>query len=636
MNPILLAVAGPLQETIFPLADEVYIGRDFSNQICLADMSVSRRHCFINNAEGRFKISDLGSRNGTIVNGLPVKEQILEPGSRVQIGEFRFLFLMEEKEAARLSTQVQIDDRTLVPRSSLQLNKGDTLYFQPEVILATLPPTARTARDLSALLNISKVISAIRKQDELQQKLLELVLEVIPAERAAILFVEESHREFKLVFGIDKVSGPDQPVRVSRTVAQQVIREATAILGNDILETTDYGKAESLVASQIHSLLCVPMAILDRVIGVIYLDTSNRSVRFDSDDLQLLAAIASMAGFSLENLRDLERLESENRRLQAEVEIQHSMVGESPRMREVYQFIAKVAPSDSTILICGESGTGKELVARAIHLNSHRAARPFVGINCAALTETLLESELFGHEKGAFTGAIAQKKGKLEVAEGGTLFLDEVGELASTVQAKLLRVLQEREFERVGGTRPIKANIRIIAATNMDLLEAVRARMFRQDLYYRLNVVSLAMPPLRERTEDIPLLARYFVGECSRRSGRRVKGISSETTECLVHYDWPGNVRELQNTIERAVVLGSTELVLPEDLPDVVLENKLLRKVPVTKFYERVKEIKKRLVLEAMESAKGDYTEAARSLGMHRNNLHRLIRELGLKDVLKK
>ena len=633
MNPRLLAIAGPSQEALFSLADEVCIGRDPSNQICLADMSVSRWHCLIKSEAGQFRISDLESRNGTIVNGLPVKEQILEHGNRVQVGEFRFLFLLDE-EVPLVSSQVRLDDGTLVARSAIQFCRENALY--PDRVLATLPPTARTARDLNALLTISKVINSIRKREPLQRQLLEMVLEVIPAERAAILHAERGQPEFTSVFGIDKVSGPDRPVRVSRTVVHQVIREGVAILSNDILETADGGIAESLATSQIHSLLCAPMAMLDKVIGVIYLDTSNRCVRFDPDHLQLLTAVASMAALALENVRDREQLESENRRLQAEVEIRHSMVGESLRMREVYHFIGKVAPTDSTVLIYGESGTGKELVARAIHLNSQRAARPFVGINCAVLTESLLESELFGHEKGAFTGAIAQKKGKLEVAEGGTVFLDEVGELAPTIQAKLLRVLQEREFERVGATRPIKANIRIIAATNRDLLEAATAGTFRQDLYYRLNVVSLTMPSLRERSEDIPLLARYFVGESSKRSRRRVMGISAEAVECLIHYDWPGNVRELQNTIERAVVLGSTELILAEDLPEVVLEKGPLTDVPVTKFYERIKEMKRNLVLTALERAAGNYTEAAVILGMHRNNLHRLIRELGLKISRKK
>src|SRR5438876_12148167 len=225
------------------------------------------------------------------------------------------------------------------------------------------------------------------------------------------------------------------------------------------------------------------------------------------------------------------------------------MVGESPRMREVFQFIRKVAPTDSTVLIRGESGTGKELVARAIHRNSRRQNRPFVAINCAALTDTLLESELFGHEKGAFTGAVALKKGKIEVADSGTVFLDEIGELAPNLQAKLFRVLQEREFERVGGTRPIKVDVRLIAATNVDLNEASRTGKFRQDLYYRLNVVSLEVPPLREHPQDIPLLAAYFIARYSEKVNRRVAGISPKARTCLLHYSWPGNVRELENAI---------------------------------------------------------------------------------------
>ena len=228
-------------------------------------------------------------------------------------------------------------------------------------------------------------------------------------------------------------------------------------------------------------------------------------------------------------------------------------------MRSLYRQIGRVAPSDSTVLITGESGTGKELVARAIHSNSPRAERPFVAINCAAITETLLESELFGHERGAFTGAIAQKKGRLETADGGTVLLDEIGELSPALQAKLLRVLQEREFERVGGTRSIAVDFRLVAATNRDLEQAIAAGTFRRDLYYRLNVVSLAVPPLRERPEDIPLLANHFARRHAANMKRRVTGVSPEALACLMAYDWPGNVRELENAIERAVVLGSTD-----------------------------------------------------------------------------
>src|SRR6185369_9931641 len=227
-----------------------------------------------------------------------------------------------------------------------------------------------------------------------------------------------------------------------------------------------------------------------------------------------------------------------------EVKLDHQMVGESNSMRQVYGLLSRVAPSSSTVLLLGESGTGKELAARAIHLNSPRATKPFVAINCATLTESLLESELFGHEKGAFTGAICQKRGKLEMAEGGTIFLDEVGELSPAIQAKLLRALQTREFERLGGITPIKVEVRMIAATNRDLKAAIKAGQFREDLYYRLNVVSIPMPPLRERRQDIPLLATYFLADSSKKCKRRVTGISEEALRLMCAYDWQGNVRQ--------------------------------------------------------------------------------------------
>ncbi len=336
-----------------------------------------------------------------------------------------------------------------------------------------------------------------------------------------------------------------------------------------------------------------------------------------------------------ENAERLEWLERENRRLQEEINLEHSMVGESPRMREVYQFIGKAAPTGSTVLIRGESGTGKELVARAIHQNSTRAHMPFVAINCAALTETFLESELFGHEKGAFTGAIAQKRGKLEIAQGGTVFLDEMGELAPSLQAKMLRVLQEREFERVGGTRPIKADIRLIAATNKDLEAAIKSGSFRQDLYYRLNVVSLTMPALRERREDIPLLAGYFAVKHSQKCKRTVKGISAKARARLLGYDWPGNVRELENAIERAVVLGLTEFILPEDLPEVILETGPPAGAESQKLSDLVKAAKKRFILEAIEQSGGNITRAAELLDVNLSHLHWLIRTLKLRPALK-
>jgi Nif-specific regulatory protein len=354
------------------------------------------------------------------------------------------------------------------------------------------------------------------------------------------------------------------------------------------------------------------------------------------DHLQLATAIAGIGAVGLENARHLEWLESECSRLRADISIEHNMIGECAPMLEVYKLIARVAPTDSTVLILGESGTGKELVARAIHKNSRRAAKPFVAINCAALMETLLESELFGHVRGAFTGALTEKKGRLEIAHGGTLFLDEMGDLVPELQAKLLRVLQEHEFERVGGTHPIKIDIRLIAATNKNLEEAVKTGAFRQDLYYRLNVVTVTLPPLRERLEDIPLLASYFASKYAQRCGRKIAGISPRARTCLLNYHWPGNVRELENAIERAVVLGSSDLILPEDLPETILEAESAADVSLAQYHSAIKDLKKQLISKAVQQAGGNYTEAAKLLGLHPNYLHRLIRNMNLRAALKK
>jgi transcriptional regulator with GAF, ATPase, and Fis domain len=363
-------------------------------------------------------------------------------------------------------------------------------------------------------------------------------------------------------------------------------------------------EVESLVTFKVRSLLCVPLTVFHSVIGCIYLDTTSSSARFDRDHLELVASIAGISAVALENARRLSWLEQEKLRLAAEISLQHSMVGESPRMKEVYRFLSRVAPTDSTVLVIGESGTGKELVARAIHRNSPRAGRPFVAINCAAIPEGLLESELFGYERGAFTGAIGQKKGRLETADGGVVFLDEIGEMPLALQVKLLRVLQEREFERLGSSRPTGVDIRLIAATNQDLAHAVKAKTFREDLYYRPNVVSLIVPPLRERRDDVVILASYFVAKFADKCKVKAKKISREAMACLTNYDWPGNVRELENAIERALVLDVADTILPEDLPEALLEKDQLPGVREAKYHSRVKQLKKHLIFRPWKKQK--------------------------------
>lgn len=628
MNPKLIVIAGPQKGTIFELSgDESSVGREIASTIRIADPSVSRQHCLLRKEEGRFKVIDLDSFNGTFVNGVPVLEQFLEHGDHIAIGDLLLLFLVGESEAADAPT-VRLEEEEMVTQSTTLLRKQDAFYLQHEKVLAALPPTARIARDLSALLKISTIINSVRELKELQQRLLELVLEVVPAERGAILFAG-SDDEVALTASVGPLA--DEELTISKPIVLQALREGAAIMSNDL---TSPSRTENLDTSRTRAVLCVPLIVQDKGFGVIYLDTRDSTTAFDDHHLQLAIAIAGIAAIALEHAEHAEKLQGENQRLSEEINIKHQMVGDSPAMRELYRFIAKVAPTDSSVLLRGESGTGKELAARALHLNSTRERNPFVAINCATLSETLLESELFGHEKGAFTGAVTQKRGKLEIADEGTLFLDEVGELAPNIQAKLLRVLQEREFERVGGTRPIRVNIRVIAATNRDLEEAVRTGSFRRDLYYRLNVISFTLPPLSERREDIPLLANYFAAECSKRVKRKLVRVSAEARSYLKEYSWPGNVRELQNVIERAIVLSNTETILPEDLPEALLETTTSGSATGRTFYDALRETKKQMVLAALERAQGNYVEAAKILGIHSNNLHRLIRNLNLKNPL--
>jgi len=625
MNPRLVAIAGKLQGTVLSITDSpAVIGRESAATLCLADSSVSRRHSQIERDGEDFIVTDLDSLNGTFVNDVPVKRRTLVHGDRVRIGNSQFLFLRHDGDVPSESGEVQFYDNKSVTGSTVQFRFNDALYLM--------------ARDLAALMKVSTTINSIRGLVELQKKLLELMFEVVPAKRGAILLVDSSEKqgeaEFSSVFALDREKGPDETIKVSRPLARQVLRDGTGLLIRDREDTASLD--QSLGDERTSSVLCVPLIMTGKSLGVLYLDTNEPDVHFDSDHLQLASAIAAITAVAIENARHIEWLESENKRLIADAGIEHNMVGESSRMRQVYQFIAKVAPTDSSVLITGESGTGKELVARAIHQNSKRSGKPFIAVNCAALTETILESELFGHEKGAFTGALTQRKGRLEIADEGTLFLDEIGELSAPLQVKLLRVLQEREFERVGGTRTIKVDIRLLAATNRNLEDRITQGLFRQDLFYRLNVLQLEMPPLRQRQEDIPLLAKYFAARYGEKCNRKITSISSEAQKRLLSYDWPGNVRELENTIERAVVLGTTDVILLEDLPEAILETETRTMAAPTKYHEAVAETKKQLILQAMDQTKGNYTDAAKLLGLHPNYLHRLITNLNLRELLKR
>ena len=634
MRPRLLVIAGPSRDLTISLpSGEATVGRDPANLVAVIDPSVSRKHCLLRREEdGRCQIKDLDSRNGTLVNGQAIKEHWLSHGDEIATGDSVFLYLVEDDDRVASASRVEFEDR---PTSETKIiHPKEVVYLQPDRLLKELPSTSQVARNLNALLKISRVVHAIRDLEELQAQLLDLIFEVVPAGRGAILLSEGNGPDFNCLYARTRQAGQPQLVKVSRTIARQVMTENVAVLGVDVPGSGALRDVESLVVSEVRSLLCVPLSVFQRMIGCIYLDSTSATNRFHDDHLQLVAAIAGISAVALDNARRLQWLEQENQRLSTEIRQEQILIGDGAKMKEVFQFLARVAPTESTVLIAGESGTGKELAARALHRNSPRTNKPFVAINCGAIPETLLESDLFGHERGAFTGAAALKKGRLEVADGGVVFLDEIGELAPALQVKLLRVLQEREVERLGGTHPIKIDIRLIAATNRDLSEAVKKGEFRQDLYYRLAVLPLVMPPLREKREDIPLLVRHFVQKHAMRCRVKAKPISREAMAALVHYDWPGNVRELENALERALVMGSSEMVLLEDLPESLLEQSTPDEVNEGKYHASVKELKRQLILDAIEQTQGNYVEAAGVLGVHPNYLHRLIRNLALKGEI--
>lgn len=633
MEPRLVVMAGPLKGAMFALSGkEVWIGRDPGNHICLSDPLVSRRHCVIAKNNEQFLLRDLDSSNGIFVNDGPVHECPLAEGDLVKVGDTLFVFLLSATEPAQSSTQSLFDDGIVVKSTTFIVEPDQARYLQSEKVDAALPASDRIARDLNALLRISARISQIRRVDELRKQLLEFLLELIPAERGAILLDKDLFNVAEHLFRIDRTGNESSQFKLSRTVVDWVRHEGKAISSNDIKENVALREARSLLVSHIRSLLAVPIMLDKQVLGVIYMDSTDPKAEFDEDHLQLASAIAGLAAAPFDNARQLELLAGEADRLRAEINLNHKMIGESAQMKSVYQVISKVAASDSTVLILGESGTGKELAARAIHHSSARADKPFIVINCAGLSETLIESDLFGHEKGAFTGAYSQKKGKLEIADSGTVFLDELGELPLPLQAKLLRALQTREFERVGGTRPIKVDIRLVAATNRDLEAAIKDGGFRSDLYYRLSVVSLTMPALRNRRDDIPLLAQYFALKYSGKCKRQIKGLTPNAMKLLVCYHWPGNVRELENAIERAIVMGSTEMIQQEDLPESLSEHASVPIAQQTNFHSAVREAKKQIILNALDQTEGSYIEAAKILGMLPNNLHRLASDLGLKS----
>ncbi len=626
VEPKLVVVSGPEEgRTLLLEQDVLSLGRQGDNDLQILEAAVSRRHCEIRRRvegepgdEGRrdgpvFELVDLESAHGTFVNSRPVRRHVLSHSDFIQVGSTSLLFLRDASSGVLPGTAGD----SLLARSTVQK--------EPEEIAALIrSPEAGRGAELELLLKISTAVQELRQAKALAERLLGLLFERLRAEKAGMLYLVPERDDPEL--WCEQGRGE---LHLSRTVIDKVCRQGVALLWDNVVLDPEVAEAESLKLIEVRSLLAVPLAGRRRLHGVLYFQSSVGGA-FSEVDLETAAAAAGIAGLAFDTADVIDDLRSENRRLRG-LAIENDMVGESPAMTKLLGFIERVAPVDSTVLLRGESGTGKELVAHALHNGSPRAEGPFVAINCATLSETLLESELFGHERGAFTGAVQRRIGKFEAAHGGTLFLDEVGEIPTQVQARLLRVLQERRFERLGGTGPIEVDVRLVAATHRDLEAAIGGGAFREDLFYRLNVIACTLPPLRRRRTDIPLLARHFVRLHGQQLGRPGVGLDPSTLKLLAAYEWPGNIRQLSNAVERALVLGDGEMIRPEDLPDELLEQSASG-VPVSDFQSTLTETKKQLLLTALDQADGNAAAAARQLGLHPNSFRRLMRQLGLKE----
>ena len=609
MQPRLVAISGFLTGTVHRLVEgPLTLGRDEGNTLCLKDPRISRRHCRIEGADADFHLVDLESRNGTFVNGIPVQRRALIEGDIIRVDQSEFVFLIDPGVAAPRSANHHETTRIVDFPPPPQPGSGRR-HLQHGVDLG------RMARDLSALFKMTNLINSIRDLESLERQVLQLLFEVVPAEAGGVLLLNEAEGQPDTLC-VHHRDGSEEAIELERGLIQKSLWEQGPVLSDSA--AGEPGEP---------SILCVPLIAVERTIGVLYL--TSRSETFREDHIFFTESIGRIAAVTIENVQALDALRNENGRLKQQLEPARQLIGESRALTQLQDLLARIAKSDANVLIRGESGTGKEVVARTIHSQSPRRDRPFVAINCAAIPETLLESELFGSEKGAFTGAVATRKGKLEAAADGTLLLDEIGELPLSMQAKLLRVLQQREFERVGGTVTLPLKARVLAATNKDLEKAIKAGEFRQDLYYRLNVVCVSVPPLREHRDDIPLLALYFASKYAQRAQRPIKGISRAARALLLAYDWPGNVRELENAIEHAIVLGLTDEIVPEDLPAGLVEQQA--SALGSRYYDAVNEKKRELIRASLDQTGGSVPEAARLLGLHPKYLHRLLRNLGLR-----
>ncbi|MEN9577291.1 MAG: hypothetical protein RJA70_300 [Pseudomonadota bacterium] len=588
-SPRLFAIHKPL----------VTIGRSEANDVHLDDRSVLIHHAQIIHDGRDFQLEELDRAAEILVNGKRKRRCRLVDGDRLTLGDAQVGFTM----FSELPSQRPGPGEAAAPGRGADLSGHRKLFEFSERLMTT------------------------GSVDELLQTLLDGVIEVTGADRGAVLLVDasdgpEAQPRVRALRNVTADVIQDESGRISDSIVRHVVETKRPLIVSDAFSDTNFGKSESVVALKLSSVMCAPLLSQGEVIGVLYVGNDEIKHLFERPQLDLLIIFAGQASLILQNAMLLTALREDKQKLTKELSSKRfgEIIGACPSMLEVFRKLGKVAGTDISVLITGETGTGKELIAHELHTRSNRASGPFVTVNCGAIPENLIESELFGHVKGAFTGAVASRAGKFQAASGGTLFLDEVGELAHSLQVKLLRALQERVVYRVGDSRPEKCDIRVIAATNRNLEEMIRTNDFREDLYYRLNVVNLWLPPLRERGEDVFIIAKALLSKYADELNSPVKGFNALALTAIRKYHWPGNIRQLENRLKKALVLCDRNLLSADDL-DLGPE----AQAPIQPLEKAKEEFQRRYVLDVLERNNGNRTQTARDLGVDPRTVFRYL-----------
>jgi Nif-specific regulatory protein len=630
MKAYLVARQGELRGEFWALepGQKLTLGRSPDNRIVLRDDLASRNHAEVFPQADGWSVRDLGSRNGTRVNGQLISRPTrLAWNDVILVGGSEFLLADNPPESAASDgpTLAELEKEPAEPRKkpglaiTVRLSRS-RLLTESESQLLSQP---RVAHDLTRLYKLGLAMGSARDLKKLAETVLDALLEETHADTGAVLMLDNS-RELSLV----AYRGKQTYHKVSDFISDSVMRSPEGVLAH-VASDRALKNRQSLEEIGAESVICVPIKIDDRVAGLVHLYSTDPTRALQRDDLEFTLAVVAQLAQVVAELKERESLMQANELLRENLRVETELVGQSQAIEAIKQQIARVAPTNATVLVRGESGVGKELVARALHMNSPRRNGPLVCLNCAALTETLLESELFGHERGAFTGATEQKIGKFESAHRGTIFLDEIGEMKPGTQAKLLRVIEGQPFERVGGGKAIQVDVRVVAATNVELEAAVQDGRFRRDLYFRLQVVEMRVPPLRDRKEDILVLANHFFQRLAQEVGRRLRGFSDGALQKLMRYDWPGNVRELRNAIERAVVLGSSDEISDRDI-----QLSALAAPPSTASGEyrpvTLDEMERAHIAATLAHTDWNKSQTAAILGIERSTLDRKIQRYNL------